>query len=76
MGLMQALELVGDRAGKAADPGRAARLLEAARSEGVLVGRGGLHGQVIRLGPSLLITDDEIDEGLRRLGAACETADA
>ena len=76
MGLMQALELVGDRAGKAADAGRAARLLEAARSEGVLVGRGGLRGHVIRLGPSLLITDDEIDEGLRRLGAACETADA
>ncbi len=75
MGLMQALELVGDRAGKVPDPARAAKLLEAARAEGILIGRGGLHGQVIRLGPSLLITEDEIDEGLRRLGAACESAD-
>jgi 4-aminobutyrate aminotransferase len=46
-------------------------LLEATKAEGVLVGIGGLHGHVIRLGPSLLITPDEIDEGLEKLGNAC-----
>ena len=76
MGLMQGIELVGDRAGKAPDTDRAARVTEAAKAEGLLIGRGGLYGHVIRIGPSLLITEAEIDEGLDRLGAACEHADA
>ena len=71
MGLMQALELVEDRASKTPSPRRAKQLLEAAKTEGALIGIGGLHGHVIRLGPSLLITDAEIDEGLQRLGRAC-----
>ena len=44
----------------------------AAKDEGLLVGIGGLHGQVIRIGPSLLITEAEVAEGLDRLGRACE----
>ncbi len=75
MGLMQALELVTDRAAKTPDPGRAERLLEATKEEGVLVGRGGLHGQVIRIGPSMLITEDEVEEGLERLRRACQRVD-
>ncbi|MFV1987633.1 MAG: aspartate aminotransferase family protein [Gemmatimonadota bacterium] len=75
MGLMQGIELVTDRAGKAPDTDRAARLTEAAKEERLLVGRGGLYGHVIRIGPSLLISADDIDDGLRRFGAACERAD-
>ncbi len=75
MGLMQALELVNDRARKTPDGERAGRLLEEAKSEGLLIGRGGLHGNVIRIGPSLLISETEIEEGLDRLGRACERAD-
>ena len=71
MGLMQALELVDDRRTKAASPTRAKRLLEATKAEGVLVGVGGLHNHVIRMGPSLLITAEEVDEALDRLGRAC-----
>jgi 4-aminobutyrate aminotransferase-like enzyme len=73
MGLMQALELVEDRETQVPAPTRARALLEATRAQGVLVGLGGLHGHVVRIGPSLLITDDEIDEGLARLGRACAT---
>ncbi len=73
MGLMQALELVDDRTTKSPSPRRAKMLLEATKAEGVLVGIGGLHGHVIRLGPSLLITPDEIDEGLEKLGNACRS---
>ncbi len=75
MGLMQALELVTDRAARTPDPDRAARLLEATKEEGLLVGRGGLHGQVIRIGPSMLITEGEVDEGLERLSRACTRVD-
>ncbi len=75
MGLMQGIELVTDRAGKAPDGDRAARLLGAAREERLLVGRGGQHGHVIRVGPSLLITEEEMDQALKRFAAACVRAD-
>ena len=72
MGLMQALELVEDRDTKEPSPQKAKALLEAAKDEGLLIGVGGLHGHVVRLGPSLLITEDEIAEGLERLERACQ----
>jgi 4-aminobutyrate aminotransferase-like enzyme len=70
MGLMQAVEVVKDPASKEPDPVRTRALLEATRQEGVLVGVGGLHGNVVRIGPSLLITEDEMAEGIERLGRA------
>jgi alanine-glyoxylate transaminase/(R)-3-amino-2-methylpropionate-pyruvate transaminase len=73
MGLMQALELVDDPATKAPSPKRGKALLEAAKAEGLLIGLGGLHGHVIRLGPSLLVTEAETADALARLGRACET---
>ena len=72
MGLMQGLELIEDGADKKPSRARAKAMLEATRKEGLLVGLAGLHGQVVRLGPSLLITEGEIDEALERLGRACE----
>lgn len=76
MGLMQAIELVEDRATKEPAPARAAAFLEATREEGVLVGLGGLHGHVIRIGPSMLITEAELAEGLERLARACRRVEA
>jgi alanine-glyoxylate transaminase / (R)-3-amino-2-methylpropionate-pyruvate transaminase len=75
MGLMQAMELVEDRATKAPSPRLATALLEAAKEEDLLIGLGGLHGQVIRLGPSLLVTGPQVDEALERLGRACAAVD-
>ena len=72
MGLMQALEVVGDRQTKEPAPKTAKALLEAAKEEGLLIGIGGLHGHVLRIGPSLLITEAEVAEGLDRLRRACE----
>ncbi len=72
IGLMRALELVEDPESKAPSPARAKALLEAARREGLLVGLGGLHGHIVRLGPHLLVTDAEVDEALERLGRACD----
>lgn len=76
MGLMQALELVNDPISKEPAPDKASALLETTRSEGLLVGIGGTHGHVIRLGPSMLVTEDEVTEGLSRLANACEKAAA
>jgi len=69
-GLMQALEIVRDPAGKEPDPARTAALVEACREEGLLLGGGGMRGHCVRIGPSLLITEDEIAEGLEKLARA------
>ena len=71
MGLMQALELVEDPDTKEPSPSKAKQLMEATKEERLLIGVGGLYGQVVRMGPALLITEDEIAEGLERLGRAC-----
>ncbi len=71
MGLMQALELVDDRAQKTPSPEKAKLFMEATKEERLLVGLGGLHSQVIRLGPSMLVTEDEVDAALGRLERAC-----
>lgn len=74
MGLMQALELVTDRDSREPDPQRALALMETTREERLLVGLGGFFGNVIRMGPSMLITEDEIAEGVARLDRACQAA--
>jgi len=71
MGLMQALEIVEDKKTKTPGPKKAKALLEATKAEGLLVGLGGLHGHVIRMGPSLLVTEEETADALARLGRAC-----
>jgi len=74
-GLMQAMEIVAGAEDRTPDPGRARTVLEAAREERVLIGLGGLKGHVVRMGPSMLITEDELADGLERLGRACRRAD-
>ncbi|ATE53706.1 aspartate aminotransferase family protein [Actinosynnema pretiosum] len=61
-GLMVGLELVGED--RAPDPAAAVAVLEATRERGLLVGKGGLHGNVIRLAPPLSVTADEVEEAL------------
>ncbi|WP_328415568.1 aminotransferase class III-fold pyridoxal phosphate-dependent enzyme [Micromonospora sp. NBC_00389] len=73
-GLMLALEFVGP-AGEP-NPAAAAALLEEARSRGLLVGKGGLHGNVIRLAPPMTLTEDEADEALGILAEAIEAVSA
>lgn len=70
MGLMQALELVADPRTKKPSPQRTVALMEAAREEGLLIGKGGLYGNVLRIAPPMLISAEEIGEGLEKLGRA------
>ena len=74
MGLMQGIELVDDRKTKAPSPKGANRLLEAAKKEGLLIGKGGHYGNVIRMAPSMLISKAEMADGLKRLDRACAEA--
>ncbi len=68
-GLLIGVELV--RPGtKIPDPAASARVMEATKSGGLLIGKGGLYGNVLRLAPPLTLTEDEADEGLAILGTA------
>ena len=58
-GLMIGIELVKDRTTKAPAKEETARVLEIAREHGVLIGKGGLDGNVIRLKPPMCITMDD-----------------
>ena len=62
MGLMQGVELVHDRKTKEPAPQAVVRLLEEARRRGVLVGKGGLYGNVLRIAPPLNATRAHVDE--------------
>ena len=75
-GLMQALEFVHSGDGLEPDAGRAAAVLEACRKHGLLVGKGGLYGNVIRIAPMLNVTADEIDEGAAAITAALDDVEA
>ncbi len=76
MGLMQAIELVKDRTTKEPDPERTGAFMEAAKAEGLLLGKAGLRDNVIRFGPSLLVTEEEVGDALRRVERACGRVDA
>jgi 4-aminobutyrate aminotransferase len=72
MGLMQALELVRDRRTREAAPRETTAVLEATRAQRILVGKGGLYGNVLRITPPLNIGRPDIDEFLQRLDRAFE----
>jgi 4-aminobutyrate aminotransferase len=59
-GLMLALELTGE--GLVPDPAAANRFLEACRARGLLIGKGGLKANTIRISPPLVITREAADE--------------
>jgi 4-aminobutyrate aminotransferase len=67
MGLMQGLELVRDRKTKEPAPTETNELMERARANGLLIGKGGLYGNVIRLAPPLNISKSDVDEAVRVL---------
>lgn len=71
-GLMVGVELV-EPGTTQPSPGAATQVLEEARRRGLLVGKGGLKGNVIRLAPPMTLTAEEADEGLVALQGALAT---
>ncbi len=70
MGLMIGVELVRDRATKQPAKQETLALLEAAREMGVLIGKGGLDGNVLRIKPPMCITAEDADFALDVLDRA------
>ena len=68
-GLMQALELVKNRETKEPAPEAVLKVFEETRRRGVLIGKGGLYGNVIRTGMMLNSTRDHVDELVAALDA-------
>jgi 4-aminobutyrate aminotransferase len=64
-GLMVGIELIEPDGSPA--PGKAVAALEGCRARGLLVGKGGLHNNVIRLAPPMTVTAEEVDEALDAL---------
>ncbi len=71
-GLMIGVELA--HADGTAAPEIAAEVLEESRRHGLLLGKGGLEGNVLRIAPPLSLTESEAREGGRILLAALEKA--
>ena len=67
MGLMQAIELVEDRKTKTPASAETVQLLEATREHGLLVGKGGLYGNVIRVTPPMNIGRSDVDQFIQLL---------
>jgi 4-aminobutyrate aminotransferase len=70
MGLMQGLELVKDRETKEPAPQVVNRLLDETKRQRVLVGKGGLYGNVVRTGLMLNSTKDVVDQLISALDAS------
>jgi 4-aminobutyrate aminotransferase-like enzyme len=75
-GLMIGLELVTDPVAKTPAGAEAARVRAICREQGVLVGVGGQDGNVVRLQPPLVVTQDQLAQAIRTVGAAVAAVEA
>ena len=79
MGLLQAVELVTDRQAKTPAAVEAAQVMEAARENRLIIGKGGMYGNVLRISPPMNVGRADVDQFLLLLDrslAACEAAAA
>lgn len=74
-GLMIGIELV-EADGSTPDAPAAAAVLEACKQRGLLIGKGGLYGNCLRVAPPLSLTDAECAEGTALLIDALREVDA
>src|SRR5680860_92048 len=72
MGLMQALEIVDPNSsdGKAPDAEKMSLLLDKTKDLGLLVGKGGLYANVIRISPPMIADASDVDRALDILDQA------
>ena len=76
MGLMVAVELVTDRGTKEPATTALGRIHNEAKRRGLIVGKSGLHGNVIRISPPLITTMSDVDTAIRILDESFTTVAA
>ncbi len=78
MGLMQGVEFVKDETAQDRAPNAPAlaRLFEETKKRGLLIGKGGLYGNVARISPPLTVSAAEVDEALRVLDESLGVVEA
>jgi len=69
MGIMQAIELVKDPKTKEPNPEAVLKIFEETKRQGVLIGKGGLYGNVIRTGLMLNSSTNTVDQLIKALDA-------
>ncbi len=69
-GLILGVELVKDGGSKEPNPEGAAAVMETCKERGLLVGRGGFYGNVLRIAPPLVITEDDVARAVETLDHA------
>ncbi|MCO6445939.1 MAG: aspartate aminotransferase family protein, partial [Anaerolineae bacterium] len=69
-GLMTGMEIVVPDGSKTPDAARTAQIINVARKHGLLIGKGGLHGNVVRITPHLNIDPQDMLTGMELLGRA------
>ncbi len=69
-GLMTGVELVKDRKTREPAKDACARVFERTKEMGLLIGKGGLHGNVLRIKPPMCITREDVDFIIGVLDAA------
>lgn len=74
LGPMAAMEIVSDRESRAPDAERTARIVARALEEGLLLITAGGRGNVVRTMMPLMISDEQLEEGLEILGRAVAAA--
>ncbi len=70
MGLIQAMEIV--KVEKEPAPDFVAEIFEMTKEQGLLIGKGGLYGNVIRITPPLTIEKGDIDQAVQIMDRAFE----
>ncbi|MEO1261480.1 MAG: aspartate aminotransferase family protein [Bacteroidota bacterium] len=75
-GMMQGLELVKDRQSKEPSPEATRYLFETTRELGLLIGKGGLNGNVIRISPPMTATEEDVAVALDLLDKAMKKVQA
>ena len=76
MGLLQALELVEDRQSKTPAPALTAAVMEAARENRLIIGKGGTYGNVLRIAPPMNIGRGDVDQFIGLLDHSLEACAA
>lgn len=63
-GMVWGIELVEDKETKEPAPEKIKKLIQLCAENGLLIGKVGMYGSVVRVGPPLVITEDQMNESL------------